>query len=911
MSLVFVFEQTLTLKKRNFTLLLSERLKNGDRWTPSGPKRVYYASDLETLKSQAADLSLLKKAIQSELDIRKKEGRFFSSSDEMTVLRIHPDILPGFIQDCQKRGILCFPDGQKTNFNTVQPVKPVLKIERKSQDRIILILLDSIPYSQVQLFIPSLPMLVLSNGKIFALHEKITLPLLESIPQNREISQTVYDALINRLNAFKACLAIDEPEEKKKIVLHSPPGNPVLDIRENFQCAMLFVDYPQGIRIRGLDSTNPVFYSEKNLELERNLDEEKSYFNTLKNLGAVFQGTVETEWYLPSTRVYKILETLEEEGWLLEIKGKWLQTRASLQFTVAVDKNRIRVSGHIESEKKKAGLENVMDSLSKNLQYCEVDGETLCLIPRESITDLKALLEKGERLGGNILFKETEFPVVSRFVTRNQNTETDSGFKALCKFEEDYEGIQPHPVPKEMEEILRPYQKQGFYWLASLQKHSTFNGFLADDMGLGKTIQVLTLLLSQYEDDTPKLPSLLVVPTTLIFNWEMEIGKFARRLRYRVHAGKERGETLDVRGCHLVITSYAILRRDVELFKETGWNYLILDEAQAVKNPEAQITKAVKSISALKRLSLSGTPVENSPLDLWSHFDFLMPGFLGPLKEFSTRFGQGNKELLKELSLRTKPFILRRLKSQVCTELPPKTEITLHCKWKEDQKEAYDAALAAGKKKLKQIQGDEGVRNKTFHILEVILRLRQIACHPALACAPKEEPWQSGKLDQILYTADEILSEGHKILIFSQFAEHLKYVRNTFHNKGFVTYYLDGETKDRGAVVRSFTEESRACAFFLTLKAGGFGLNLTEASYVFLLDPWWNPFVESQAIDRSYRIGQTQPVTVYRFITRDSIEEKVLKLQESKKAVEKVLIQEANIDSVPLTEAMLENLLGD
>ena len=209
MSLVFVFEQTLTLKKRNFTLLLSERLKNGDRWTPSGPKRVYYASDLETLKSQAADLSLLKKAIQSELDIRKKEGRFFSSSDEMTVLRIHPDILPGFIQDCQKRGILCFPDGQKTNFNTVQPVKPVLKIERKSQDRIILILLDSIPYSQVQLFIPSLPMLVLSNGKIFALHEKITLPLLESIPQNREISQTVYDALINRLNAFKACLAID------------------------------------------------------------------------------------------------------------------------------------------------------------------------------------------------------------------------------------------------------------------------------------------------------------------------------------------------------------------------------------------------------------------------------------------------------------------------------------------------------------------------------------------------------------------------------------------------------------------------------------------------------------------------------------------------------------------------------
>ena len=911
MALVFIFDLPHTLKKRQVTLLLSERLRSGDRWVPAGPKRVYYVQDLEALKSQASDLSLLKKALQSELDIRKKEGRFFSSSDEMTALRIHPDILPRFIEDCQKKGILCFPDGQKTNFNISFPVKPVLKIERKNQNRIVSLLMDSIPYSQIQLFIPSLPMLVYGNGKMFSLHEKVTLPFLESIPRNKEISQTEYDALMNWLSAFRTCLTIEEPEEKRKILLNSPPGSPVLDIRENFQCAMLFVDYPQGIRIRSLDSTNPVFYSEKNTELLRNMEEEKTYFNALKKTGAVFQGTVETEWYLPSTRLYQILEDLENEGWLLEVKGKWLQTRASIRFNVAVDKNCIRVSGYIESAKKKAGLETVMDSLTKNLNYCDVDGETLCLIPRESITDLKALLERGERVGGNILFKETEFPVVSRFVSRNKTAEIDSGFKALCRFEEDFEGIQSVPVPKEMDEILRPYQKQGFYWLASLQKHKTFNGFLADDMGLGKTIQVLTLLLSLYEDKTPKPPSLLVVPTTLIFNWELEIARFANRLRYKVHAGKEREETLNSAGFHLVITSYAILRRDVELFKETGWNYLILDEAQAVKNPEAQITQAVKSISSYNRLSLSGTPVENSPLDLWSHFDFLMPGFLGPLKEFSSRFGQGNKELLKELSLRTKPYILRRLKSQVCTELPSKTEITLHCKWKEDQREAYEAALASGKKKLKQIQSDEGIKNKTFHILEVILRLRQIACHPALACAPKDVPWQSGKLDQILYTADEILSEGHKILIFSQFAEHLKHVRKAFHEKGFVTYYLDGETRDRGDVVKAFSGEVRACAFFLTLKAGGVGLNLTEASYVFLLDPWWNPFVESQAIDRSYRIGQTQPVTVYRFITRNSIEEKVIKLQESKKAVEKALIQEADMDSVPLTEEMLENFLED
>ena len=427
-------------------------------------------------------------------------------------------------------------------------------------------------------------------------------------------------------------------------------------------------------------------------------------------------------------------------------------------------------------------------------------------------------------------------------------------------------------------------------------------------MGLGKTLQVLTLLLRLRQASSPG-PSLLVVPKTLIYNWEIEIKKFTPSLTYILHTGEDRDkEEVNFNGHDLVITSYALMRLDFDIFNRIRWYYLILDEAQAIKNPSAQVTQAVKKINAAHRLSLSGTPVENSPVDLWSHFDFLMPGFLEGINQFKEKYNGRNPNDLKELRDKSKPFILRRLKSQVCTELPPKTEITLFCEFTDEQKRVYDQAVLAGKKELAEKKSEK--ISMSIHILTFLLRLRQISCHPSLALPDKDSSiFTSGKHDLVMDTAEEIISEGHKILIFSQFTEHLKILQNTFISQGIENFYLDGSTIDRPGVIKGFQNSKNPCVFFMSLKAGGLGLNLTEASYVFLLDPWWNPAVENQAIDRCYRIGQENPVTVYRFITKDSIEEKISELQEMKNVMEKAVISEADIDHVPLTEEKLEALL--
>ena len=427
-------------------------------------------------------------------------------------------------------------------------------------------------------------------------------------------------------------------------------------------------------------------------------------------------------------------------------------------------------------------------------------------------------------------------------------------------------------------------------------------------MGLGKTLQVLTLLL-RLKQTTKSRPSLLVVPKTLIYNWEIEIKKFTPSLTYILHTGKGRNsDEVNFNGHDLVITSYALIRLDFDIFDKIRWSYLILDEAQAIKNPSAQVSQVIKKINAEHRLSLSGTPVENSPVDLWSHFDFLMPGFLQDINQFKQRYNGRDPKDLKLLRDKTKPFIRRRLKSQVCTELPPKTEITLFCEFSDDQKHIYDKVVLSGKKEIADKKAEQ--KSLSIHILTLLLRLRQIACHPSLALPDKYESiMTSGKHEIILETAEKIISEKHKILIFSQFTKHLKILKNTFISQGIKYFYLDGTTIDRQEVIQTFQAYRDPCVFFLSLKAGGLGLNLTEASYVFLLDPWWNPAVENQAIDRCYRIGQENPVTVYRFITKDSIEEKVSELQEIKNVMEKAVISETDNDHIPLNEKRLEALL--
>lgn len=407
-----------------------------------------------------------------------------------------------------------------------------------------------------------------------------------------------------------------------------------------------------------------------------------------------------------------------------------------------------------------------------------------------------------------------------------------------------------------------------------------FGGCLADDMGLGKTVQVLAHLAGKR-----KGPALVVVPRSLVFNWKNEAARFAPALKVLDHTGLARDRSGAGFANHdLVITTYGTLRNDAEMFAKFRFDTCVLDESQAAKNSESETAKAVKLIQADHRLALSGTPVENHLGELWSLFEFLNPGMLGRAGLFGgTSVGRNpDAETRTMLAQALRPFILRRTKSQVATDLPAKTEQTIYCDLEGDQRKLYDELRDHYRQALLSRIDKMGLARSKIQVLEALLRLRQAACHPGLLDKNRTSE-TSAKLDVLLPQLQEIAEEGHKTLVFSQFTSLLSIVKAKLDAEKVPYEYLDGRTRDRQARVDRFQNDPECKLFLVSLKAGGVGLNLTAAEYVFLLDPWWNPAVEAQAIDRSHRIGQTKPVFAYRIIARNTVEEKVLALQQSKR----------------------------
>jgi SNF2 family DNA or RNA helicase len=386
-----------------------------------------------------------------------------------------------------------------------------------------------------------------------------------------------------------------------------------------------------------------------------------------------------------------------------------------------------------------------------------------------------------------------------------------------------------------------------------------------------------------------------VVPKSLVFNWKQEAERFTPQLRVLDHTGLGRDGN-DFAGHDLVLTTYGTLRRDALRFKDVDFDYLILDEAQAVKNAETESSKAVRLLRGRHRLALSGTPVENHLGELWTLFEFLNPGMLGVAGAFKLAGGamrNPSEDTRRLLAQALRPFILRRTKEQVARELPPKTEQTVYCEMDPDQRKLYEELRQHYRKALLPRVERDGLAKSKIQILEALLRLRQAACHPALL-DPKRKDDRGAKLDVLLEQLREVLDEGHKALVFSQFTSLLKIVRNRLDEDGITYEYLDGATRDRQARVERFQKEDDCKLFLISLKAGGLGLNLTAAEYVFILDPWWNPAVEAQAVDRAHRIGQARPVFAYRLITRGTVEEKVLELQKTKRDLAEAIIGAEN-----------------
>jgi superfamily II DNA or RNA helicase len=460
----------------------------------------------------------------------------------------------------------------------------------------------------------------------------------------------------------------------------------------------------------------------------------------------------------------------------------------------------------------------------------------------------------------------------------------------------DFEEMEEIEMPEHFLGNLRHYQKAGYNWFHFL-KHYHFGGCLADDMGLGKTIQTLALLQKHKEDTEAaggKATSLVIMPTSLIYNWLAEAKKFAPQLKLMVHTGTFRYKSPTVFANYdMVITTYGITRIDIDLFTSYFFDYIILDESQNIKNASSKSFMAVRQLKSRFRLILSGTPVENSVNDLWTQMSFINPGLLGSQQYFQNEFvtpieKKKDEDSARKLQAMIKPFVLRRTKEQVAPELPPKTENLFYCQMSEEQSSVYEKVKSEYRNELLRSLEDGTYAKTQIQVLQGLIKLRQIANHPVMI--DSEYEGDSGKFENVVHTLSNVLDGGHKVLIFSQFVRHLNIYREHFEKEHIPYVYLDGSTQNRGDVVQQFQEDPKTRVFLISIKAGGVGLNLTEADYVFILDPWWNPAVEQQAIDRTHRIGQTKNVFIYKFITKDSVEEKIVALQQRKLSVARALI---------------------
>src|ERR1039458_4439257 len=471
------------------------------------------------------------------------------------------------------------------------------------------------------------------------------------------------------------------------------------------------------------------------------------------------------------------------------------------------------------------------------------------------------------------------------------------------------------PLLGDLETVLRPYQKQGVAWLGFLRENG-FGGILADEMGLGKTLQTLAFLRFIRQTQPGVGPMLIVCPTSLVFNWVAEARKFTPELKVLALHGPDRHARFEQIQAHdIVVTSYALIRRDADRYRDLEFDTVALDEAQHIKNRQTQNAQAVKAVRARQRIVLTGTPLENSVLDLWSIFDFLMPGYLGTAQDFRERYElpiakEKDAKAQTRLARRLRPFMLRRLKAEVASDLPAKLEQVSFCELTPDQRSVYQQVIEASRKEVLEAVGAQGVAKSRMVVLTALLRLRQVCCDlrllklekrsdgvmecgsdvktdPALqhSNTPPLPSSSSGKLDMFGELLEEVIDGGHRLLVFSQFVGMLTLLKEKLTAEGIEFCYLDGSTTDRAGVVERFQTNAAIPVFLISLKAGGVGLNLTGADTVVHFDPWWNPAVEDQATDRAHRIGQTKVVTSYKLITRDTVEEKILLLQNRKREI--------------------------
>ncbi len=629
-------------------------------------------------------------------------------------------------------------------------------------------------------------------------------------------------------------------------------------------------------------------------------------------------------WRVPAKDLSNLVGTLVQEGWRVEAGGVPYTVAGIARLSVASGIDWFDLTAVVPFGNASANLVELLNALRRGEKTITLGDGSVGMLPDEWLRRFAPLASAGvEREDGTIRYQPSQAALLDAMLEAHADeadVHVDDAFARLRERLATFDHAEALDPPASFTGVLRDYQREGLGWIQFL-RHFGFGGCLADDMGLGKTVTVLAELarvahvrsLAPDDEKGPR-PSLVVVPRSVVHNWKDEAARFTPDLRVLDYSSGDRRKAEGHIGEYdLVLVTYGTVRRDIEQLKGVEFEYVILDEAQTIKNAATVASKAVRLLKSRHRLALSGTPLENHLGELWSLFEFLNPGLLGRSTVFhratATATSRLDPEAVALVARGLKPFLLRRTKAQVAKELPARTEQTLTCVLTPRERGFYDALRKHYKSSLLSQVSKVGVGQSGLQILEALLRLRQAACHPGLVTAArKSEP--SSKLDLLLENLREVVDEGHKALVFSQFTSLLALVRPML-DKANITYeYLDGRTRDRGTRVTRFQEDPSCPVFLVSLKAGGVGLNLTAADYVFLLDPWWNPAVEAQAIDRTHRIGQTKEVFAYRLIAEDTVEEKVVALQQSKRALADAVLTANPVGLRGLSRNDLELLLS-
>jgi superfamily II DNA or RNA helicase len=585
-----------------------------------------------------------------------------------------------------------------------------------------------------------------------------------------------------------------------------------------------------------------------------------------------------------------LVRVLAREGWHIEAEGRLHRAPGAITLDVRSGIDWFELHGGIDFGGVTASLPALLSAIKRGDSFVTLDDGSVGQLPDAWLARSGWIAELGSPDGSHVRFRRSQTALLDAWLAAQPEVSVDEAFAQARQQLATFTGIADVEVPATFHGSLRGYQRDALGWFAFLRQFG-FGGVLADEMGLGKTVMVLAALDAHRQAAGDRRPSLIVVPRSLVFNWQNEAQRFAPALRVLDCSSASRRDLFASIGDYdMVLATYGTMRRDIELLKDIAFEYVILDEAQAIKNVRTNSAAAVRLLQGRHRLALSGTPVENHLGELWSLFEFLNPGMLGKAQVFAGASSRaGDEERLSVLARGLRPFILRRTKEQVAKELPSRTEQTLYCDLEPAQRSVYDGLRAHYRATLLKRVDRDGLGRSKMYVLEALLRLRQAACHPRLV-DPKGGEDISAKFDALVPRLQELAEDGRKVLVFSQFTSLLALLRARLNDAGLTHAYLDGRTKDRAARVREF-EETACPIFLISLKAGGLGLNLTAAEYVFLLDPWWNPAVEAQAIDRAHRIGQTKAVFAYRLIARDTVEEKVLELQATKRRLAEAIVR--------------------